>query len=347
MFLFEPEERKVTKELLLNKNPEEYYFEYYLGIPVKKGLFISPEIIRIDHKPTCSFYKNSKGTLIYHDFTGIMFDFVGCVMYIYKCSYYKALRIIANDIGLIEIKDYNKHIQKLEYTGSKIKNTEKSKIQVEIKEFSKKELDWWNSFGISKNTLLKFKVYSIKSVFLNGNYFISSEENSPIYGYFGGLNSDEDELWRIYMPTKRNYRFLSNWSNTMYQGSKQLGKYKDCCIISKSMKDVMSLFELGFSAIAPTSETVIINKNKYEKLKKNFSEILIFYDNDLPGVKGAHKYKKEYPDCRCIFLRRKISKDISDLCKYKGLGRFLEAGEEIEQIIKDKTIKKTKHFYVF
>ena len=51
-FSFQPE---ITKELLLEHNNEETYMAFYLGIPVKKGLFISP--LRVDHKPTCSFYK--------------------------------------------------------------------------------------------------------------------------------------------------------------------------------------------------------------------------------------------------------------------------------------------------
>jgi hypothetical protein len=109
MFSFEPNDHKVTKELLLDKNPEEYYFEYYLGIPVKKGLFTSPKVIRQDSKPTCSFYKNPKGVLIYKDFAGPSFDFVGCVMYIFQCSYYKALKIIANDVGLIKVDNYEKN----------------------------------------------------------------------------------------------------------------------------------------------------------------------------------------------------------------------------------------------
>ena len=41
MFNLEPSEQKITKELLLSRASEETYMEHYLGIPVKKGLFIS------------------------------------------------------------------------------------------------------------------------------------------------------------------------------------------------------------------------------------------------------------------------------------------------------------------
>lgn len=58
----------VTKTLILNKVREETLMEHYLGIPVKKGLFKSP--LRNDSKPTCSFYRNRKGDLIFKDFRG-------------------------------------------------------------------------------------------------------------------------------------------------------------------------------------------------------------------------------------------------------------------------------------
>ena len=175
---------RITKELLLSKQwTQETYFEHYLGIPVKKGLFCSPPIIRKDNKPTCAFYKGANGVLKYKDFAGPTFDFVGAVMYIFECSYYSALRIIANDFGFINLDNKPKNPPKISYTGNELKETERAKIQVELKDFSEKELAWWESFGISLNTLKKFKVFSIKSVFLNGNYHTSSTESSPIYGY--------------------------------------------------------------------------------------------------------------------------------------------------------------------
>lgn len=338
---------KITKEFLLSKNSQETYFEHYLGVPVKKGLFRSPSIIRNDSKPTCAFYKNRQGILKYKDFAGPTFDFVGCVMYIFDCSYYKALRIIANDFGLIEAPNLEKNITKIEYSGNVLSETKSAIIQVEIKDFSEKELNWWNSFGISKKTLNKYKVYSVKSIFLNGNYFSSSTESSPVYGYFGGVNSEDIELWRLYMPTKRNYRFLSNWNANMLQGSRQVPKSGNHYIISKSMKDTMLLYEFGFISSAPTSENILLSKAQVEKIKSKFTDnLFVFFDNDLAGVRGAHKYKKEH-GFKCIFIKRKYAKDISDLYKKVSSSVFWEIVEELNNIINDKTISKTKHFYVF
>lgn len=339
---------KITKELLLSKNSQETYFEHYLGIPVKNGLFCSPSLVRVgDKNPTCAFYKNKNGVLKYKDFAGPTFDFVGCVMHIFNCTYYSALKIIANDFGFIEAPTLEKNIRKIDYTGYVLKETEKARIQVEVKDFTEKELKWWESFGISKPTLDKYKVFSIKSIFLNGNYFNSSTESSPIYGYYGGTDSFGNELWRLYMPTKRKYRFLSNWPSTKLQGASQLPKQGSHCILIKSMKDVMLLNEFGFTSCATTSENVLITEAQYWKISDRFnSNVLVFFDNDLAGVKGAHKYKKKYK-VRCIFIKRKYSKDISDLYKKVSSNVFWGITDELNSIIMDTSIRSTKHFYIF
>ena len=337
---------RITKEFIFSKVSQEEIFEFYLGVPVKKGLFCSPSIIRSDKQPTCAFYKNGKGVLKFKDFAGPSFDCVGCVMYLFNLSYYMAIRTIANDFGLISMPKLDKHIAKQKYSGNVISITEKAKIQVETKDFSPKELEWWNSFGISLPTLKKFKVFSIKSIFLNGNYFNSSTDSSPIFGYYGGTNSDGDELWRLYMPTKRKYRFLSNWDSSQFQAMKQLPKDGNHCFIIKSLKDVMVLHEFGFIGIAPNSENVSITPTRFNKLKDKFNNIFVFFDNDLAGVKGAHKYKKSFPEVKCIFIKRKYAKDISDLYKKVSNIQFWAIVDELNTIMTSDT-RSTKHFYIF
>ena len=43
-----------------------------------------------------------------------------------------------------------------------------------------------------------------------------------------------------------------------------------------------------------------------------FDKIVLFFDNDYPGVRSANKYKKKY-GCKCIFIKRKYRNDISNL----------------------------------
>lgn len=317
---------KVTRELLLSKNSQETYFEHYLGVPVKKGLFRSPSVIRSDANPTCSFYKNKNNILMYKDFAGPTFDFIGCVMYLFNCNYYNALRIIAHDFNIIPMADIPRNPPKIQYTNIVLEKTSKSRIEVELKEFSEKELKWWEGFGVSRNTLKKFQVYSIKSIFLNGVYFSSSSESSPIYGYYGGTASDGTELWRLYMPTKRNYRFLSNWSQEMIQGSKQLPKSGEFVVITKSMKDVMSLYEFGITAIAPNSENLFLTEPQYNKIKSRFNQVYLLYDRDLPGVKSANKIRKKFKEVKVLLTPK--TKDFSDYVKKYGIMKTFKLVEE-------------------
>jgi hypothetical protein len=130
----------ITKELILKKTSEENIMEHYLGVPVKKGLFRSP--LRTDNKPTCAFYRNKKGELIFKDVGSDMSgNFISVVMYKFNCSYGKALRIIANDFGIITTSRIEKNPAKMKYTNTKLEETKDAVIQVEIKSFEQYELD--------------------------------------------------------------------------------------------------------------------------------------------------------------------------------------------------------------
>lgn len=127
-------EPTVTKELILSKVREETLMEHYLGIPVRKGLFKSP--LRVDSRPTCAFYRNKKGAIIFKDFRGdFSGDCVSVVMYKFNCSFYKALQIIANDFGIISRKDLSVNPSKIKkYSETKFEDKGNAVIQVELKD---------------------------------------------------------------------------------------------------------------------------------------------------------------------------------------------------------------------
>lgn len=341
MFKFYP---KITKEFILTRINQEDIFRSYLNIDVQlHKLYCSK--FRNDKKPTCGFYKRNN-ILLFHDFaTNIHYNCFDIVKELYNCSYYKALNIIASDFKLIDTKDSYKPSIKVKYSENIIEE-EKSdtKIQIKIKDFSEEELKWWNSFGITLSTLKKYKVYSCESVFLNEQYFTSSSKNNPIFGYYGGKKNNIEQ-WRIYFPKRKSYRFLSNWNHKLIQGSKQL-QNKNYCIITKSLKDTMCLHEFDINACAPNAETVIIPKLQFDKIKNKYNNIFILYDNDLAGVKNANKYKKQY-NCKCIFIKRKYAKDISDLYKNINKSEFINVINELNYIINNPKIKKTNYFYIF
>lgn len=314
-FSFQP---KITKELILSRFSEEQLMEYYLHLPVKKGLFRSP--LRRDKQPTCSFYRNKSGTLIFKDFaTGQHLNVFDVVQSIFKCDYFESLRIIANDFGIVRDSALRKNPGKINLNPIKIKDKEISKIQIEVQEFTDSELKWWGKYGISKDILRRFDVYSCKHVFLNDQLFAKSQQHCPIFGYYGkkyqGL-----ELWRCYFPKRTSFRFITNWPSKKIQGYDQLPKKGKLLVITKSMKDSMCLYSCGITACAPNSENLFIPDKVLEDLKNRFKNIVVLYDNDRPGLYNMAKIRKEHPELTYVFIPKKYgSKDISDF--YKDHGR--------------------------
>lgn len=314
-FSFQP---KITKELILSRFSEEQLMEYYLHIPVKKGLFRSP--LRRDKQPTCSFYRNKSGTLIFKDFaTGQHLNIFDVVQSIFRCDYFESLRIIANDFGIVRDNALHKNPGKINLNPIKIKDKEISKIQIEVQEFTDSELKWWGRYGISKDILKRFNVYSCKHVFLNDQLFAESQQHCPIFGYYGkkyqGL-----ELWRCYFPKRTSFRFITNWPSKKIQGYDQLPKKGKLLVITKSMKDSMCLYSCGITACAPNSENLFIPDKVLEDLKNRFENIVVLYDNDRPGLYNMAKIRKEHPELTYVFIPKRYgSKDISDF--YKDHGR--------------------------
>ena len=309
-------EPKITKEFLLSKNSEETYMSTYLRVPIKRGLFCSP--LRKDHKPTCSFCHSKKGELMYHDFgTGFHENFVGVVMEIHKCSYQEALNVIAEDFGYIS-KAEDRPAVKIKVSNIKLEEKTETLIQIKPKAFSEQELKWWKGFGVTEKTLKKYKVFSCDSIFLNGDYFSSSSPRVPIYGYYCGKKNGQ-ELWRIYFPSKRSFRFLSNVGKSYIQGAKQLPKTGDILLVTKSQKDVMLAYELGIPAIAPCSEVLFLSNKQIQHLKKRFKTIVVCYDTDITGIHNLKQIKVKHPDLHTFFIPRKYGvKDISDFFKKYG-----------------------------
>jgi len=320
---------KITKEFLLSKNSEETYMTTYLGIPVKQGLQVSP--LRNDHKPTVSFHRNKKGELMFHDFgTGFHENFIGVVMEIHKCSYFKALQIIAEDFGYIP-KSENRETPKIKVSNVILEEKPSTQIQITDRKFTQTELKWWESFGVHEDTLKKFKVHSCENVFLNGNYFGSPTSKTSMFGYYCGKKNGE-ELWRIYMPQRKTYRFLSNTGKTFIQGAKQLPETGNVLIITKSLKDVMALYELGISAIAPCSEVLFISDQQLKKLQERFKNIIVIYDNDLPGIQGMRRIKKVHPELKFFWIPRDSgAKDISDYIKKYGVDKAKNYIKELKE----------------
>lgn len=329
---------KITKDLILSRFSEEQLMEYYLHVPVKKGLFRSP--LRKDRRPTCSFYRNGSNTLIFKDFaTGQHLNIFGVVQEMFHCDYFEALRIIANDMGIVRDKSLQKNSGKINEHPIRMQDKEMSKIQVEVQDFTDLELKWWGKYGITLETLKRFNVYSCKHVFLNGQLVAKSQQHCPIFGYYGKKYQGID-LWRCYFPKRTSFRFITNWPSKKIQGYDQLPKSGKLLVITKSMKDCLCLYSCGITACAPNSENLFISDAMLEELKSRFENIVVFYDNDRPGLYNMAKIRREHPELVYVCIPKEYgSKDISDFYKDHGRKETLNLIKKFVLWLKEKRRK--------
>ena len=128
------------------------------------------------------------------------------------------------------------------------------------------------------------------------------------------------DRFKIYRPLASKYtKWRTNLTNRHVQGLSELPQEGgNLLIITKSLKDVMCLYEMGFNAIAASSETTFIPDDILNLLQTKWKNIIILYDRDKTGMKTAREYSKKY-GLDAIFVHKKFkAKDISDAVRDNG-----------------------------
>lgn len=189
--------------------------------------------------------------------------------------------------------------------------------------FTDTDINYWNQYGIDIETLKKFQVFSIKYFLCNNIVSGVYKDSNPMYAY------KIDGKFKIYRPFNTKYtKWRANVTTENIQGLKQLPKgQRDLLIITKSLKDVMVLYKMGYDAVSPSSETTFLPTKILDKLKKKYKHILILYDRDRTGMLKARTYSKEY-GLDAFFVNKKFnSKDISDAvanCGFDAVKEWLD-----------------------
>tara|TARA_R100000908_G_C3720199_1_gene123274 strand:- start:461 stop:949 length:489 start_codon:yes stop_codon:yes gene_type:complete len=152
----------------------------------------------------------------------------------------------------------------------------------------------------------------------------SCKKNS--YGYYLG-NRQGIARWKIYQPLQpRESKWFSNINREDVQGVTQLPETGDTLYITSSLKDIIVLRKLGLSAVAPSAETTIIPEDIIAELKSRFKKLVIFYDNDNPGIVASNKHSKIYEASEVCIPFKYLSegiKDPSDFVEEYGYEKLL------------------------
>jgi 5S rRNA maturation endonuclease (ribonuclease M5) len=309
----------ITLDWILSKVTEYDIYAKYIGQFKVGMIYNSP--FRKDKNPSFGIYysKRTKQLLFKDHGTGECGNVIKFVsLFTGKTEYND---ILSDIVDKLNITNNTKLVSSKQY----IPPTE-TVIGVVRQEFTDVDINYWKQFNISINTLKKFNVNSIKYYLCNGIVKGTYKRENPMYAYKVYNN------FKIYRPLADKYtKWRNNLTDYDIQGYEQLPQKGDILFITKSMKDVMCLHEMGYPAVSPSSESTFLPKDVLEQLKTRFKRIIILFDRDTAGVKRSRKLSRE-TGLEAIFINKKFkAKDVSDAVEANSF-------EEIKNWL-DETIK--------
>ena len=294
---------------LLDKLSDYDIYAYYLGPFKPKTLMNSP--LRPDDKiPSFAIFPSKTGDLLFKDHgtgeAGNALKFVKLIRGIQSRE-----ELEKELLRIVRRMNPNQTIRSVtrEYVSSSVTD-----IGIVRQPFNTTDKKYWGQFHVSLDTLKKFNVFSIKYFLCNSVVRGTYKETSPMYAY------KVYDKFKIYRPLASKYtKWRTNLTNRHVQGLAELPQGGgNLLIITKSLKDVMCLYEMGYYAIAASSETTFIPEDILKSLHSKWKHIVILYDRDRTGMLRAREYGKKYK-LDTIFVHKKFkAKDISDAVKGNG-----------------------------
>lgn len=299
---------------LLSQLDDYDIYAYYMGNFEVGKLYNSP--LRHDDKiPSFAVFKGRRGNLMFKDHgSGLAGNAITFV------KEYKNIR----SEGELE-KELLRIIKHTAPLSTRVKTHDyKSNSSADIgivrQDFTDVDKVYWNQYGITMSTLEKFQVFSIKYFLCNRIVSGIYKEDHPMYAY------KVNDKFKIYRPLNTKYtKWRTNLTNEDVQGLQQIPELGgNVLIITKSLKDVMVLHEMGYDAISPSSETTFIPDTVLAQMKCLYKNIYILFDRDKTGMMKARDYSKKY-DIPAFFIHRKFkAKDISDAVQQNGFDTVKE-----------------------
>lgn len=290
---------------LLEKVDDYTIFSYYLG-PFKIGQLMNSPLRNNDKVPSFAVFRGRNGDLLFKDHgigeAGNALKFIKIIKGIQTREELERelLRIVRRMNPTMNIKAATYNKEPLE-----------TDIGIVRQPFTQVDKEYWKQFHISLDTLKKFNVFSIKYFLCNRVVRGTYKEANPMYAY------KVSDKFKIYRPLASKYtKWRTNLTNRHVQGLAELPKEGgNLLIITKSLKDVMCLYEMGFYAISASSETTFIPEDILQSLRSKWKRIVILYDRDKTGMLKAKAYSRQYKLIPIFVNKRFNAKDISDAVK--------------------------------
>jgi hypothetical protein len=304
---------------------QERVMSFYFSDEVRLGKkFINP--FRKDTNPSCIFRWSQSGNLYFVDYATEKVYYtpidVACMRTGYQ--YPDILYKIESDFQLTSLNLEDKERLKMETKLSVVPEVKPANIKVKLIKFNKKDLEYWGNFGISESMLKFYDIRKVDKAWIGDDIWYLNNEFDPCYRY------KEKDKFKLYRPfaDKRN-KFRSSYFGGILEGYTQLPHKGETLVITKGLKDVMTLSSLGINAVAVRSENTPLSENAYEILQSRFNKLYLWFDADEAGRLGCKKMMDKY-GIPCLYHEERWGKDPSDIYKNYGKEKLIEICKQLE-----------------
>ena len=314
----------VSKNLLLKYITDLDVYQKYIDQEIIPGkTILSP--FRNENNASFGLFKGENNEICFKDFKLGGGDCVKFVQMKFNITYFEALSKIAIDFNMgndFIVKKLDKSNTNTIIPINRNEFLHKAgslSLQKTKREWKSYDLLYWQEFGISLSTLEFYNVEPISHFFVNDK-IITADKFAYCFKEF----KDNKETYKIYQPFNGVYKWINSHNNSVWQGWSQLPEKGNDLIITKSLKDVMSIYEItGIPAVSLQCENLLPKEHIYKELYNRFIDIYIFYDNDFDkeqnwGKLFTEKFKESFRVIDIEIADKFQCKDFSDFVKKYG-----------------------------
>ena len=320
--------RSVGLDVLLGKTSEFDIMRFYLNIDVLPALINSP--LRQDRNASVSIFSPDGVKVFYKDFGtgehGSIFDLLGRM---WNRTFSETITKIWDDIDRVKHNRVN-----LNRTRRGVIHKSNSILEVRTRQWFDYDMEYWNSYGISREWLEFGDVYPISHILItrdNITKIIPAEKLAYVYVE----RKDGKVSLKVYQPKSQRLKWLSKHDSSVWDLWSRLPDRGDTLFITSSRKDALCLWEnTGIPSVSLQGEGYVPKEKVINQLKQRFGRVIIFFDNDYDKDENhGHIYASRLSgmfDVDMVEIPSEYkSKDPSDLFKNHGAETFRRVIKEL------------------
>lgn len=320
--------RSVGLDVLLGKTSEFDIMRFYLNIDVLPALINSP--LRQDRNASVSIFSPDGVKVFYKDFGtgehGSIFDLLGRM---WNRTFSETITKIWDDIDKVKHNRIN-----LNRTRRGVIHKSNSILEVRTRQWFDYDMEYWNSYGISREWLEFGDVYPISHILItrdNITKVIPAEKLAYVYVE----RKDGKVSLKVYQPKSQRLKWLSKHDSSVWDLWSRLPDRGDTLFITSSRKDALCLWEnTGIPSVSLQGEGYVPKEKVINQLKQRFGRVIIFFDNDYDKDENhGHIYASRLSgmfDLDMVEIPSEYkSKDPSDLFKNHGAKTFRRVIKEL------------------